>query len=327
MIGVPVSCEAVLFEDSLDGGTFVRLLAGTSILFGPFYYAVSTQVSDLLVGVPYKIRFEQSIVRYYGQSSGYFEVEIDGIVLAGPVLALPSGDPEQGPWETVEVGPFVALSTDTTLIFRAASNEDGSSSSPTPPDYGCPASEPNITDLWLDGVEIIGDQDLDGLYDDDETLYGTDPSLSDTDGDGLNDPDEIDLGTDPLVTDSDNDNLDDSEEIAAGTDPLIPDTDLDGLTDGYEVEMGTDPLDPDMDGDGLIDGLDNNVDTVNTGNTSTTDDSEEDASSSDTDGGAQAPKAESEAVSGCGCETGGLNVAQGALVLAVFLAPLRRARR
>ena len=64
------------------------------------------------------------------------------------------------------------------------------------------------------------DADGDGLTDDEENAFGSDPSNPDTDGDGLGDREERQLGTDPNDTDSDND----------------------GFTDGYEVDLGSDPM-------------------------------------------------------------------------------------
>jgi hypothetical protein len=69
----------------------------------------------------------------------------------------------------------------------------------------------------------------------------------DEDGDGLTNQEEIDEGTDPLDPDSDDDGLDDGLELKEiGTSPLNEDSDGDGVTDGIEV-VGTylDNIDPD----------------------------------------------------------------------------------
>jgi len=64
----------------------------------------------------------------------------------------------------------------------------------------------------------------------------------DTDGDGLTDDEEMKYGTDPLSHDSDNDGLGDREEVQMyGTDPLDPDTDKDTYLDGQEVAGGYNP--------------------------------------------------------------------------------------
>ncbi|WKZ28837.1 MAG: hypothetical protein QY323_04895 [Patescibacteria group bacterium] len=47
------------------------------------------------------------------------------------------------------------------------------------------------------GNECIADRDLDGLSDDDERRYGTNPSMSDTDGDGFSDGEEVRGGYNP----------------------------------------------------------------------------------------------------------------------------------
>ena len=105
------------------------------------------------------------------------------------------------------------------------------------------------------------DRDGDGLPDDQEALYGTDPDNPDTDGDGLLDGWEVRYGFNPLVPgeqdqDPDDDGLTNLEEQFYGTNPLNPDTDGDGLSDGWEVRYGFNPLVPgqqsqDPDGDGL----------------------------------------------------------------------------
>jgi len=112
----------------------------------------------------------------------------------------------------------------------------------------------------------LPDHDGDGISDDAERDFGTDPKEADSDGDGLSDPDELEVfGTDPADADTDNDALTDGTEVATGTDPLIfdgadgddgsaVDSDSDGLADSYEDAVGTDPSDPDSDNDGIADG-------------------------------------------------------------------------
>jgi len=67
------------------------------------------------------------------------------------------------------------------------------------------------------------DTDRDGVTDDEEAVYGTDPTKVDTDDDGLTDRDETKVFR---------------------TDPNNPDTDGDGYTDGAEVRAGYDPKGP-----------------------------------------------------------------------------------
>ncbi len=87
-----------------------------------------------------------------------------------------------------------------------------------------------------DGIEDDEDEDddNDGIHDDDD---------DDDDNDGRSDEEEREDGTDPRDSDSDDDGLDDGDEHEHGTDPNDEDTDDDGETDGYEVNVaGTNPL-------------------------------------------------------------------------------------
>ncbi|HIN86554.1 MAG TPA: hypothetical protein EYN06_08745, partial [Myxococcales bacterium] len=113
-------------------------------------------------------------------------------------------------------------------------------------DDGIPAW--HDTDADGDGVsdadEGTGDDDKDGIPN-----Y-LDPLINDDDNDGLSNEDEVGYGTDPTNPDSDDDGLLDGAEVMDhGTNPLNPDTDGGGVSDGVEVDAGTDPLDAN-DGDG-----------------------------------------------------------------------------
>lgn len=106
-------------------------------------------------------------------------------------------------------------------------------------------------------VRTNDDFDEDGLKNDEERTYGTDPRNPDTDGDGLSDGDEVyRYHTNPLNFDSDGDGLRDGDEVNTyHTNPLKVDTDSDGINDNEEINRyHTDPLNPDTDGDGLKDG-------------------------------------------------------------------------
>ncbi|MBD3192744.1 MAG: hypothetical protein GF308_19045 [Candidatus Heimdallarchaeota archaeon] len=74
-----------------------------------------------------------------------------------------------------------------------------------------------------DGLEILKigyDTDGDGLTDEEESTYGTDPNDEDSDDDGLLDGEEVNTHeTDPTDDDSDDDTYTDGEEIDAGIDP------------------------------------------------------------------------------------------------------------
>jgi hypothetical protein len=146
--------------------------------------------------------------------------------------------------------------------------------------------------VMVDGIEtnalmLYIDDDQDGLSNEQEIEFGTDPSSRDSDGDGLSDGEEINIYlTNPLLEDSDadgltdfievnnqldpndnsdaeqdadNDGLTNAEEISLGTLLDDSDTDNDGLTDGEEVDLGTQPKDSDSDNDYLSDGDEVNV--------------------------------------------------------------------
>jgi hypothetical protein len=70
-----------------------------------------------------------------------------------------------------------------------------------------------ITSFYASIFLPVTDLDGDGLADDEEEKYNTNPKVSDTDGDGLSD----------------------GEEVSAATDPLNPDTDGDGFKDGVDL--------------------------------------------------------------------------------------------
>ena len=74
---------------------------------------------------------------------------------------------------------------------------------------------PDQADFNGNGLgDACEDSDQDGVWDADELLLGTDPTVQDTDGDGLTDGAEIDLfNTDPLSGDSDNDGVSDALEL------------------------------------------------------------------------------------------------------------------
>ncbi|KKW41374.1 MAG: peptidoglycan transpeptidase, ErfK-YbiS-YhnG family [Candidatus Magasanikbacteria bacterium GW2011_GWA2_56_11] len=79
------------------------------------------------------------------------------------------------------------------------------------------------------------DTDADGLSDELERAYYTDPVNPDTDGDGFPDGQEVDSGYSP-------DGLNDLLEIAFGTDIGFSDSDQDGFSDFTEVMHGYNPL-------------------------------------------------------------------------------------
>jgi hypothetical protein len=91
---------------------------------------------------------------------------------------------------------------------------------------------------------FLRDTDLDGLFDNEEALLGTDKTLQDTDGDGIADYDEAKVGWTVTVRNT-------SHHVYS--DPRFVDVDGDYLTDAQEMAMGTDPYTKDTDGDGVAD--------------------------------------------------------------------------
>ncbi|MBI1869626.1 MAG: hypothetical protein HYS07_00360 [Chlamydiae bacterium] len=84
---------------------------------------------------------------------------------------------------------------------------------PSDPQYKGLESQPTEDKAYT------SDKDGDGLDDEKEASFGTDPNKSDTDGDGLTDGDEVyQYGTDPLSKDTDKDNFTDSQEASASSD-------------------------------------------------------------------------------------------------------------
>jgi hypothetical protein len=109
--------------------------------------------------------------------------------------------------------------------------------------------------------EFMDDEDLDGLPDWWEMLYGGDRTsmepYADLDLDNLSNIMEFYSRTNPLSSmDTDNDGVGDGQEDLdgdglnnageerVGTDPLLPDTDDDGYNDFQEVSAGTSPVHP-----------------------------------------------------------------------------------
>jgi len=112
-------------------------------------------------------------------------------------------------------------------------------------------TNPTVSDTPGGGTNPV-DSDGDGLTDDEESGYGTNPFSNDSDGDGYSDHDEIHFyftnptdsssyggssTSDPYGSgDADGDGLSDYDEVYyRSTDPYLADTDGDGLTDYQEI--------------------------------------------------------------------------------------------
>lgn len=88
----------------------------------------------------------------------------------------------------------------------------------------------------------LGDNDLDGLVNEKERDWNTNPIDPDTDNDNLSDYQEVTWeASDPDNADTDNDGLNDFNEVLQGTNPRIPDSDGDGWLDKAEIDAGSDP--------------------------------------------------------------------------------------
>ncbi|TFG50771.1 MAG: hypothetical protein E4H40_00575 [Candidatus Brocadiia bacterium] len=101
-----------------------------------------------------------------------------------------------------------------------------------------------------DPQKKAGDSDRDGLTDDAEKYYRTDPKNWDSDGDLFPDGWETKYNFDPNSTnspsptaDADSDGLNNFDEMRHGSDPTKAETDGDGVHDGAEVSQGSDPAD------------------------------------------------------------------------------------
>ena len=99
------------------------------------------------------------------------------------------------------------------------------------------------------------DFDLDGINDEKELWFSTNPGKNDTDEDGLSDYEEIlEYHLNPTQKDTDEDGLSDYDEVNRyKTHPNKPDTDGDGILDGDEVKNGTNTHTGDTDKDRLLD--------------------------------------------------------------------------
>ena len=114
-------------------------------------------------------------------------------------------------------------------------------------------------EMYLNDIDTDGD----GLTDEQEIAFGTDPNDADTDDDGLIDAIETntgcyqgpnDTGTDPNKTDTDEDGIQDGTELGYTLNDIELDTDTSIFQPDFDPATSTDPLNSDSDGDGLLDG-------------------------------------------------------------------------
>lgn len=135
----------------------------------------------------------------------------------------------------------------------------------------------NIDEMKIGTDSYLADTDGDGISDgidncafvsnadqaDSDANDLGDACDDDNDGDGLTDEEEAIWGTDPNLSDTDNDGLSDSMEVAYGSNPSLRDSDSDGFVDGDD-SFPTDPNEwNDADNDGTGDFSDNCPDISN----------------------------------------------------------------
>jgi len=116
-------------------------------------------------------------------------------------------------------------------------------------------SVPNVQPVHVGAYSVVVSSDYGSVLSSNAFLYINNPGFDD-DGDGLSNELEIQFGTNPVNPDTDGDGLSDYVELFVhGTDPLKPDTDGDGLPDKWEVDHGLNPrhddANDDLDGDGV----------------------------------------------------------------------------
>ncbi|MCF6261922.1 MAG: FG-GAP-like repeat-containing protein [Gammaproteobacteria bacterium] len=100
----------------------------------------------------------------------------------------------------------------------------------------------------------LADSDLDGIFNREEYLIGSDPDKENTDGDNLTDFEEVKEGWYVAVQ-----NAEYGYPRFVYSDPLNSDADGDGLSDDEEKSKGLDPDNSDTDGDGILDADDDTV--------------------------------------------------------------------
>lgn len=247
---VIVDVEATLIPDAEPAPILVLVVAGTVAV------ATSPNVDGVTLAVGEAGTFDGDLTI---TNVGVEPAEIVAAVIGPLIVPVSATTSTSSTTSTTTTTVAATTSTTTTPSTTTTSTTTTSSTTTT--------TTPSV------------DSDADGLTDDEEALYGTDPTNPDTDGDAIDDGAEVnETGTDPNNADSDGDGLDDYPEIDVyGTDPLAfdsdgdgvgdgaevfgtltdpnnPDTDGDGLDDGEEGAIGTDPLGPDTDGDGVNDG-------------------------------------------------------------------------
>lgn len=220
-------------------------------------------LSNLVAGAAYKLQL------LFGEQDGTrgFDVQFDGrrivdefapFVYQGGIDPVTFSHRKRGAvvthsfiartnWVEVRTEGGLAVTTpaytDRNPIINAVTLEQGASASDTDSDGLFDAWE----NLWFGNLTQSGsgNPDNDGLTNEEEEQFGSDPAVADADADGLLDGEEKSGNADPFLADTDGEGLrDDAEVKIHHTNPRVRDTDSDGRSDFVEVTLGSDPLVP-----------------------------------------------------------------------------------
>jgi uncharacterized repeat protein (TIGR01451 family) len=278
VLGVVEVCPALQVTKSHTGNFAVGTPGQYTIqVKNTGYYTASnpiTLVDTLPEGLTYSSHSPASWVRQSNSTTFVYSQPL-GPGASAPALLLTVNVAANAPGTVVNrvtaktTGSPDAQATDPTTITGSSDNDGDGVPSDTDPDDNDPCvPNPDAGPC---------DQDDDGLTNDEEDHYNTNPTDPDTDDDGINDGDEVngDPPSDPLDPcdpnpnapackpddpDKDNDNVPESSD-PDDNDPCNPnpnagacDRDDDGLTNDEEDDLGTNPDDPDTDDDGINDG-------------------------------------------------------------------------
>ncbi|MDE0805067.1 MAG: hypothetical protein OSA99_17305, partial [Acidimicrobiales bacterium] len=185
-----------------------------------------------------------------------------GVLVGGPIASTASAMTTTVDAVSSPAGPAAASAMDQIADLQRRVRLEGTSAIDPHLDRRAAVSSP----VLLQGT----DGDGDGLSDDEEQEFGTDPGIPDTDGDGLTDGEEVQIGTDPTSSDTDGDGHSDLTELEGFTlpggttvwypDPNIADSNEDGIPDSIEWDITGSGAPSDSDGDGVPDLFDTDND-------------------------------------------------------------------
>ena len=186
-----------------------------------------------ILNAPVTINNNDSFLLTFEFSEDVLNFNLSDIIFNNATLA--SFTVIDGNTYTVEVTPDGAGNVDIALLIAAAQDSTGNDTNAT-------------------AIEVIYDQDNDGISDEDEIALGLDPTSNDSDKDGI--PDGTEVG------DANNPNDSDSDGVI---DAIDPDDDNDGIATVNEdanLDADNNPATgiTDSDGDGIADYLDTDSD-------------------------------------------------------------------